>query len=182
VLARNTDTLLTSCSPATPLSCAVSECGEEAVVGCDAARLTLTACELSQCKGPALDLSGGAAAAVQGSSFHGCVGGVFLWDAASASLKETQVEGGKAHVILADGASTVIVRVRGVWGGGVVCEVVCGCGCGRVGWGGVGWVGGGGGRLGRRRARQSVILHSDWSKPPCASLQTVTSCRCRCRE
>lgn len=78
----------------------------------ESARLTLHSCSLRDCKGPGLDLSGSAQATVSGgSSVTQCVGGVWLWDSSRAALRGASVAGGPSHAILADGASTVEVRV-----------------------------------------------------------------------
>lgn len=78
----------------------------------DAARLSLTACTLRDCKGPGVDVSGGASAAVTGGTIEQCVGGVWLWDAGRATLQAASVAGGPSHAILADGTASLEVRVR----------------------------------------------------------------------
>lgn len=77
------------------------------------ARLTLAACSLRDCKGPGVDLSGSAEATISGGSIEACVGGVWLWEAARATLRGgATVAGGPSHAILADGDAALEIRVR----------------------------------------------------------------------
>jgi hypothetical protein len=92
-------------------SCQVIECEEEAVVGMDTAHLTINSSLLQNCKGPGVDLSGSAAASINGSKIEQCVGGVWLWDAASAVIRGATLGGGPSHAILADSGAALQVRV-----------------------------------------------------------------------
>lgn len=83
-------------------------------MGMDAARITLHSCTLRDCKGPGVDLSGTAQASISGGRVEACVGGVWLWDNAHASLQRAKVAGGPSHAILADGGAVLEVRVSGV--------------------------------------------------------------------
>ena len=106
--------------------CSIRECGEEAALAMESARLTLHSCSLRGCKGPGLDLSGSAQATFSaGSSIAQCVGGVWLWDSSRATLQGASVAGGPSHAILADGAAAVEVRVRHSRGAGRLRSAVC---------------------------------------------------------
>lgn len=95
----------------------------------DSARLTLLACTLRGCKGPGVDVSGDAHAAITGGSVAQCVGGVWAWERARVALAGATVAGGPSHALLADGEAHLEVRVRRGW----VCGVVSGVDGGRQG-------------------------------------------------
>ncbi|KAL4457278.1 hypothetical protein ABPG75_012143 [Micractinium tetrahymenae] len=97
-------------------ACTIEECAEEAVVATDSARLTLLACTLRNCKGPGLDLSGLAQAAISGGSVAQCVGGVWAWERSRAVLGGAVVAGGPSHALLADGEAQLEVRESKIQG------------------------------------------------------------------
>lgn len=104
--------------------CLLSGCGEQGVLAQERACITLEACtvkgneaegvvsmenasvQMGSCmlldnKGPAVDVSGTAHAHLRGGEVVGNLGGVFLWDSASAKLEGVRLRGGVHHALLA---------------------------------------------------------------------------------
>jgi len=92
------------------LQCAVVDCEEDGVVVMGSTQVALVDCVIEGNKGPGVDCSDSGRCTIRGGRIWNNVGGVWVWDTSSAKMERVTLNGGPAHVVLADGEGRLDAR------------------------------------------------------------------------
>lgn len=66
--------------------CKLQDCGQDGIIGMQKARVNLTETMISNCKGPAVDMSDESSVVMKQVDVVNCHGGIFLWHKSSCEV------------------------------------------------------------------------------------------------
>jgi hypothetical protein len=72
--------------------CKLQDCNQEGILGLQKARVNLTDCVISNCKGCAVDMSDESSVVLKQVDVVNCQGGIWLWHKTSCEVRERERE------------------------------------------------------------------------------------------